>query len=137
MPIVQVSLYNNEDPDKHYDLGRALAPLRDEGVVIIGAGMSGHNLHEARFHWGDPIPQPYIVSFDNALKEAVEGPPADRQARMREATLRPDARKSHPTMDHLMPVYVAAGAAGDEAGEQTWTHCESTMYVFRSPRAVS
>ncbi|KAH8886842.1 Extradiol aromatic ring-opening dioxygenase [Thozetella sp. PMI_491] len=127
VPVVQVSLYHNEDPNKHYELGRAVSTLRDEGVVIIGAGMTGHNLVDARYHWGDPIPQPYIVSFDNALKEAAEAPPAERQARMAEVAQRPDARKSHPTMDHLMPIYVAAGAAGDDVGVQTYTHHESTF----------
>jgi 4,5-DOPA dioxygenase extradiol len=48
IPIVQVSLYDNEDPDQHYKLGQALQSLRDEGILIIGAGMAVHNLQDYR-----------------------------------------------------------------------------------------
>jgi aromatic ring-opening dioxygenase catalytic subunit (LigB family) len=48
VPIVQVSLYNNEDPDQHYRVGQALESLRDEGILIIAAGMAVHNLHDFR-----------------------------------------------------------------------------------------
>jgi len=48
VPIVQVSLYGNEDPDQHYRIGRALEVLRDEGILIIGAGMAVHNLRDFR-----------------------------------------------------------------------------------------
>ena len=48
IPIIQLSLYNNEDPATHYDLGTALAPLREEGIVIIAAGMAVHNLQDYR-----------------------------------------------------------------------------------------
>lgn len=126
-PLVQVSLFNNEDPDAHYRLGRAVASLRDENIVIIGTGMTVHNLRDMRFSWGNPTPLPYSVSFDNALKEAVEADPAVRQERMAAVTKRPDARQAHPWMDHLMPVYVAAGAAGDDKGVQTWTMHEGSF----------
>lgn len=126
-PLVQVSLFNSEDGDAHYRLGRAVAPLRDEGVVIIGTGMTVHNLRDMRFTWGDPTPLPYAVSFDNALKEAVEADPAARQQRMAAVKERPDARQAHPWMDHLMPVYVAAGAAGDDRGTQLWTLHEGSF----------
>ena len=93
---MQVSLYLSEDPDKHYRLGRAVSALRDEGIVIIGAGMSVHNLRDMMRTRGDPTPMPYTVSFDEALKEVVEVPPAERQVRMAEAVKRPDARQAHP-----------------------------------------
>jgi len=121
VPLVQVSLFKNEDPDAHYRLGQAVAALRDEGVVIICTGMTVHNLRDMRLTWGDPKPLPYSVSFDEALKEAVEADPSVRQERMREVTKRPDAKQAHPWMDHLMPVYIAAGAAGDDRGKRTWT----------------
>lgn len=124
---MQVSLFNSEDPDAHYRLGQAVAPLRDSGVVIIGTGMTVHNLRDLRRSWGNPTPLPYAVSFDNALKEAVEGDVAGRQARMAAVTKRPDARQAHPWMDHLMPVYVAAGAAGEDKGLQTWTLHEGSF----------
>ncbi|KAK0613137.1 Extradiol ring-cleavage dioxygenase, class III enzyme, subunit B [Bombardia bombarda] len=121
VPLVQVSLYNNEDPDAHHRLGQAVAALRDDNIVIIGTGMTVHNLGDLRKTWGDPTPMPYAVSFDKALKEAVEADPKERQARMAEVARRPDARRAHPWMDHLMPVYIAAGAAGEDEGVQTWT----------------
>ena len=96
VPIVQVSLYLSEDPDKHYRLGQAVSALRDEGIVIIGAGMSVHNLRDFMLTRGSSTPMPYTVSFDEALKDAVESSPAERQVRMAEATKRPDARRSHP-----------------------------------------
>ncbi|KAL2269472.1 hypothetical protein VTJ83DRAFT_1656 [Remersonia thermophila] len=126
-PLVQVSLFHSEDPHAHFRLGEAVAPLRDEGVVIIGTGMTVHNLRDMRFAWGKPEPLPYAVSFDNALKDAVEADPAVRKDRMAEILKRPDARQAHPWMDHLMPVYVAAGAAGEDRGVQTWTLHEASF----------
>lgn len=58
MPIVQVSLYGNEDPDKHYRVGQVLESLRDQGVLIIGAGMAVHNLHDFRATRGNGPTQP-------------------------------------------------------------------------------
>lgn len=127
VPIVQVSLFGNEDPDAHYRLGQAVASLRDEGIVIVGAGMSVHNLRDFRFTMGSKKPMPYAVSFDNALKEAVEVDPAQRQKTMSDLLKRPDARQAHPTMDHLLPVHIAAGAAGQDKGKQTWTMPEGSM----------
>ncbi|KAJ4416577.1 hypothetical protein N0V85_002239 [Neurospora sp. IMI 360204] len=127
VPLVQVSLFKSEDPDAHYRLGQAVEELRDEGVVIICTGMTVHNLRDMQFSWGDPNPLPYAVSFDNALKEAVEGDAEGRLDRMRAAAKRPDARQAHPWMDHLMPIYVAAGAAGKDKGVQTWTLHEGSF----------
>lgn len=129
-PLVQVSLFHSEDPDQHYRLGQAVAGLRDEGVVIIGAGMSVHNLQDMRktMMSDDPSkPLPYAVSFDNALKEAVEAPVGERQMKMAMVCGRPDAKQAHPWMDHLMPAYVTAGAAGLDAGKQLWTKPEGSF----------
>lgn len=128
MPLVQVSLYKNEDAHAHYALGRAVSALRDQGIVIIGAGMSVHNLRDLwQLFQGQTEPLPYTVSFDNALKEAVEVDPAIREEKMAAVCKRPDAKQAHPHMDHLMPVFVAAGAAGDDWGRQTWTLHEGSM----------
>ncbi|KAK4189228.1 putative ferrous iron binding protein [Podospora australis] len=126
-PLVQVSLFASEDPDAHYRLGQAVQTLREEGVVMIGTGMTVHNLRDMRFAHGSSTPLPYSVSFDNALKEAVEVDPKARQEKMREVTKRPDARQAHPWMDHLMPVYVAAGAGGEDKGKQIWTLQEASF----------
>ncbi|KAI0019051.1 Extradiol ring-cleavage dioxygenase, class III enzyme, subunit B [Xylariomycetidae sp. FL0641] len=133
VPLVQVSLHRGaRDPDAHHRLGAAVAGLRAAGVVVVGAGMSVHNLRDYRSSARGPgggggRPLPYTVSFDEALREAVEAPPHERPARMREVTGRPDARLAHPSFDHLMPLYVAAGAAGEDVGRRTWTLHEGSM----------
>ncbi|KAF1824403.1 aromatic ring-opening dioxygenase LigB subunit [Dissoconium aciculare CBS 342.82] len=123
VPIVQVSLFESEDPDQHYRLGQAIAGLRDEGYQIIGSGMAVHNLYDFRRTMGRPgAVLDYAVSFDEALRVAVEEPaPADRQKAMAELLKRPDARRAHPTFEHLLPIHIAAGAAGESKGRQTWT----------------
>ncbi|EFY87086.1 hypothetical protein J3459_013993 [Metarhizium acridum] len=128
VPLVQVSLFKSESPSAHYALGRAVSALRDEGIVIIGAGMSVHNLRDLHSLFdGDGAPLPYTVSFDNALREAVEADPEEREDKMAAVCKRPDARQAHPYMDHLMPVFVAAGAAYEDRGKQTWTFHEGSM----------
>ncbi|KAF4509006.1 hypothetical protein G6O67_005320 [Ophiocordyceps sinensis] len=128
VPLVQVSLFKSESPRDHYALGRAVARLRQDGIVIIGAGMTVHNLRDMHVVFGgNKIPLPYSVSFDNAVKEAVEVDPSVREDKMAEVCTRPDARQAHPFMDHLMPLFIAAGAAQDDRGRQTWTMHEGSF----------
>ncbi len=128
VPIVQVSLYSSDDPDKHYQLGSAVSSLREEGIQIIASGMAVHNLRDMRFAFsGDGTPLPYTASFDEALKNAVEGDTSSRKDRMRELLKRPDARQAHPSFDHLLPVHIGAGAAGEDTGKQLWTYLEGSM----------
>lgn len=110
VPLVQVSLFHSEDPDMHYRLGQAVASLRDENIVIIGAGMSVHNLRDMWKAMGQPHPMPYAVSFDEALKDAAEAVPEERQARMAEATKRIDARQAHPVRYHV-PCHISLANA--------------------------
>lgn len=72
VPIVQVSLFDSDDPDQHYRLGQAVESLRDEGVQVIASGMAVHNLRDMWAAMSKPTPMPYTVSFDQAMKEAVE-----------------------------------------------------------------
>ncbi|TKA71785.1 hypothetical protein B0A55_04305 [Friedmanniomyces simplex] len=128
VPIVQVSLFDTEDPDQHYRLGQAVSSLRDEGIQIICSGMAVHNLRDMyRAMQQAPKPIPYAITFDQALKEAVETSPESRQQAMNELMKRPDARKAHPTFDHLLPVHVAAGAADNDTGKRVWTMAEGSM----------
>lgn len=135
VPIVQVSIFDSDDPDQHYALGQAVSSLRDEGIQIIVSGQAVHNLRDMWKAFGQPTPMPYSTSFDQALKEAVEQPVEKRQAAMAALLKRPDARKAHPSFDHLLPVYVGAGAAGEDVGRQRWTMLEGSMswaqYEFR------
>lgn len=107
VPVVEMSVERDLDPELHLAAGRALAALRDEGVLIIGSGMSFHDLRafgDARF----TMPS---RAFDLWLTSAVLQPGdvrADRLARWEEA---PSARAAHPTEEHLIPLMVAAGAS--------------------------
>lgn len=127
VPIVQVSLFNSEDPIQHYNLGRAVASLRSQNILIVVSGMSVHNLQDLRLTMADPKPLPYTVSFDEALKDAVTSHPSDREQNMASLLKRQDARSAHPTFEHLLPIHVGAGAAGDDIGQRLWTLQEGSV----------
>jgi aromatic ring-opening dioxygenase catalytic subunit (LigB family) len=112
VPLLQLSMRQGYDVDEHLALGRALAPLRDEGVLIIGSGFSFHNLRL----FGEPGRRP-SAEFEAWLTDAVVAAPiAERSERLRRWTEAPAARVSHPAEDHLVPLFVAVGAAEGEAG---------------------
>ncbi|HEY0625160.1 MAG TPA: class III extradiol ring-cleavage dioxygenase [Allosphingosinicella sp.] len=112
IPVVQLSLRQDLDPAAHVAAGRALAPLRDEGVLIVGSGMSFHNM-AAR----DGRVQRIADEFDNALTAAVEDPdPASREVRLIRWHDLPHARTAHPREEHLLPLMVVAGAGADGPG---------------------
>jgi 4,5-DOPA dioxygenase extradiol len=127
VPVVQVSLFANEDPDQHYNLGRAVSPLRSENIQIIVSGMAVHNLRDMQLGMMSDQPLPYATSFDKALKKAATASTEERQAKMAELLKRKDARRAHPTFDHLLPIFVGAGAASEERGVQLWTLPEGSM----------
>lgn len=107
IPVVQMSLHTSLDPALHLAAGRALAPLRDEGVLIIGSGMSFHNLRA----YGDPRVREPAAQFDRWLVEAAEAPGAQRSNSLAQWQAAPWARLSHPREEHLLPLMVAAGAS--------------------------
>ncbi|OWT59069.1 DODA-type extradiol aromatic ring-opening family dioxygenase [Candidimonas nitroreducens] len=110
VPMVQLSIDAGYDPARHIALGRALAPLRDEGVLILGSGLSYHNLRGL----GEPGRVP-SARFDAWLQDVVvNGPPAQRAERLLDWQQAPSARMAHPREDHLIPLMVAAVAAGEE-----------------------
>ncbi|KAI9716777.1 MAG: hypothetical protein M1812_005117 [Candelaria pacifica] len=127
VPLVQVSLFDTENANQHYRLGRAVSALRDENILIIVSGMAVHNLRDLGGGFRDVEPRSYTTSFDEALKDAVTVDPAEREQRMVELLKRGDARQAHPTFDHLLPIYVGAGAAGDDAGKRLWTLKEGSV----------
>jgi aromatic ring-opening dioxygenase catalytic subunit (LigB family) len=114
VPVFQVSLRSDYDPETHLRLGRALAPLRDEGVLIIGSGSSYHNL---RRFFGSRGRREDAARFDAWLQETLVGSaPAERAQRLLEWERAPAAREAHPQEDHLMPLHVVVGAAAEEPG---------------------
>lgn len=116
IPVVQVSLLDSLDPAVHIALGRALTPLRSEGVLIVGSGMSYHNMQRFQRH-GGPV-DPDSVRFDDWLAEVVAWPWAQREAVLTDWQNAPGARAAHPREEHLLPLHVVAGAAGDGRGER-------------------
>ena len=117
LPVVQMSIRRDFDPAAHVEAGRLLAPLRDEGVLIIGSGLSYHNLRMM----GSPAAHGPSHAFDRWLQESVvEHSGGQRTERLLHWATAPAARLVHPREDHLMPLHVAAGAAEHEAGRMTY-----------------
>jgi aromatic ring-opening dioxygenase catalytic subunit (LigB family) len=112
VPTVQLSLMQSLDPTAHIALGRALAPLRDEGVLIVGSGMSFHNLRTFRDGGGRSDSE----TFDRWLSETAVLEPAERDRRLVQWSHAPSARAAHPREEHLLPLMVVAGAAGEDRG---------------------
>ena len=122
VPTIQVSMRANLDPAEHIALGRALAPLRDEGVLIVGSGLSYHNLRQF-----GPAGTAPSKAFDAWLQDAVvASTPEQRQAKLLEWAKAPAARVAHPREDHLIPLMTAVGAAFDEAA--TCVYHENGVY---------
>ncbi len=117
VPIVQLSLKQGLDPRVHLEVGRALQPLREQGILIVGSGMSYHNLRGFGDQFG-----PASDEFDKWLSDAVCAPGADlRNEKLQQWQSAPHARLAHPREEHLLPLTVAAGAAGDDLGEKIFS----------------
>jgi aromatic ring-opening dioxygenase catalytic subunit (LigB family) len=112
IPVVMLSLRADLDPEFHLRLGKALAPLRDAGVAIVGSGMSYHNLRS--FRSGEDNASKV---FDAWLAEAVTAPPAEREEKLAHWDEAPEARTCHPREEHLLPLMVVAGAAAESVGQ--------------------
>ncbi|AKF11049.1 Hypothetical protein DB32_008198 [Sandaracinus amylolyticus] len=112
VPTVQLSMRRDLDPASHLAIGRALRPLRDEGVLIVGSGMSFHNMRG----FGSPAARAPSAAFDAWMRETVTLDPAARDARLTAWDRAPSARVCHPREEHLLPLMVIAGAAGDDRG---------------------
>ncbi|HMA10551.1 MAG TPA: class III extradiol ring-cleavage dioxygenase [Steroidobacteraceae bacterium] len=111
VPVVQLSLKAGYDPQAHLAAGRALAPLRDEGVLILGSGLSYHNLGE----FGEQAREA-SAAFDAWLQEVLlRASPPERARRLLQWEQAPAARRAHPREDHMIPLLLALGAAEDEA----------------------
>jgi aromatic ring-opening dioxygenase catalytic subunit (LigB family) len=117
IPILQLSLQSGLDPSRHIAIGRALAVLRDDNVLVIGSGLSFHNLSAL----ASPAAREPAAQFDRWLTQttcAMAG--AERDARLSHWALAPFARLCHPREEHLLPLMVAVGAAAGDAGVQAF-----------------
>jgi 4,5-DOPA dioxygenase extradiol len=127
VPIVQLSLFSSDDPDQHFRLGQALSALRCDNIQLIVSGMAVHNLRDYSSSPGSPEPKGYAVSFDEALKDAAAASAVERQEKLADLLKREDVRDAHPSLEHLLPIYVGAGAAGGDAGERIFTLMEGSL----------
>lgn len=128
IPIVQVSLFDSDDPHQHYALGRAVESLREENILIVVSGMAVHNLRDIRFAMMDGSgPLPYVEPFDDALKDATESPVEVREQKMADLLSTRLARMAHPSFEHVLPIHIGAGAAGNDLGKRLWTYPELSM----------
>ena len=117
IPTVALSLAYGLDPAQHLAAGRALAPLRDEGVLIVGSGMSFHNLRA----YFQPQTAERARAFDQWLTEAVTQPGEERTRRLAAWREAPFAAFAHPREEHLLPLMVASGAGGEAPGRQIFS----------------
>jgi aromatic ring-opening dioxygenase catalytic subunit (LigB family) len=109
VPTLQLSLKRGLDPQEHIAIGRALKPLRDEGVFIIGSGMTYHNLRAFT-----PQAAPMAEEFDRWLRQTAIRPEQERNGGLVRWSEAPAARIAHPREEHLLPLMVVAGAAGPD-----------------------
>lgn len=132
VPIVQMSIHRGYDPMAHLEAGRALAPLRDEGVLIVGSGLpTYHDLSSFGRTSAEPSKQ-----FDVWLTDTVVGcAGAERSERLVHWAQAPCARSAHPREDHFIPLLVAVGAAEEDSGfrnyHQTDLFGETTSSGYR------
>lgn len=112
IPIVQISIDETQPAQYHYDLGRKLAPLRDEGILLIGSGNLVHNLHT--YAWGRSNPDPFdwAVRFETFAREAITT--RNHQPLIDYETLGRDAQLSAPTPDHYLPLLYILGAQRED-----------------------
>jgi aromatic ring-opening dioxygenase catalytic subunit (LigB family) len=130
IPVVLLSMKSSYDPLEHIKLGEALAPLRNEGILIIGSGLTYHNMRG----FGRPASYEPSVEFEQYLFEAISSnDPQQRNQALVDWEQAPFARLVHPREDHLIPLMVVVGAAGEDIGQRVFTDTvfEVVMATYR------
>jgi aromatic ring-opening dioxygenase catalytic subunit (LigB family) len=134
VPVVLLSLKSSYDAAEHIRVGEAIAPLRDEGVLILGSGLTYHNMRG----FGQDASTPVAALFEDYLHQAIaQADPATRNKMLVEWQSAPAARLAHPKEDHLLPLMVVAGAAGADRGAQVFIDqaMKVTMASYEFPPA--
>lgn len=128
VPVTQLSIQASLDPAHHARIGRALRPLRRDGVLILASGGAVHNLRQ--FQVDREAPAPWAVSFDDWLADRVAA--GDEAALVDYRATRPDGRMAHPRDEHFMPLFVALGAGGGKgrALHRSFAHGSLSMAAF-------
>ena len=136
MPVVLLSMKSGYSPAEHLAAGAAIRALRDEEVLIIGSGLTYHNMSG----FGQPGSSGVAEVFQRYLEKAVSQPDAaTRDDMLLHWESAPGARRAHPREDHLLPLMVVAGAAGEDRGERVLLdhvmHVDMASYQFPPRRA--
>jgi 4,5-DOPA dioxygenase extradiol len=126
IPVTQLSIQPYLGPEHHWQVGRALQPLRDEGVLILGSGAATHNLG-AFGETYEAAPPLWVKQFDQWLAERISQ--NDVAALLNYRQTAPYAKDNHPTEEHLLPLFIALGAGGDQT-TSTQLHSSYTYGVF-------
>lgn len=127
IPVIQLSLQSRSGPERHFEIGRALAPLREDGVLIVGSGGLSHDLASWRRDYPGGEPH-WVRSFADWMHGAItENRLNDLLANR---SLAPNAVRNHPTEEHLLPLFIALGAGGVER-EPARLHSSVTYGVLR------
>ena len=113
VPVVQLSVQTMMNPRHHIDVGRALSPLTKGGVLIVGSGHLTHNLRDWMMSRGQTAHAPYAQKFQRWVFDRLAAHDVDALTRYRQDA--PDVVRAHPTEEHFLPLFVALGAAGEEA----------------------
>lgn len=112
IPVTQLSVQAARNPAHHYRVGLALTPLREQGTLILASGSFTHNLYEIAGRAHDSPVEPYTEEFTHWMAERIERNDVEELLRYRQ--LAPHAARAHPTDEHLLPLFVALGAAHEE-----------------------
>lgn len=131
VPVVQISLQTHLGARHHLAVGRALRPLADEGVLLIGSGLMTHNLRDRRRD--DGAAERYVIEFRDWIDARIREWDLDTLAEYRRRA--PHAARAHPTDEHFQPIFFALGAAGDRAKpERLYAAVESGVLAMDSYR---
>lgn len=114
IPVFQISIPVQAGPKGAYSLGKALTPLRDEGVMILGSGALVHNLRELR--WNEQTTAPWAKEFEEWVLNHLQDP----ETLMDYRSTAPSGTRAHPSEEHLLPLFVAMGAGADEPHEMLY-----------------
>ena len=123
IPVVQLSLIDGLDPAAHIELGEAIRPILDDDVLVLGSGMSFHNMAGFSMSGGPAAPDPDNISFDQWLEHVCAGDELDsagRRAQLIDWAQAPAANYNHPREEHLIPLHVCFGAAGGTQATRTF-----------------
>lgn len=126
-PVTQLSIQPHFGTSYHLQLGRALAPLRQEGVLILASGTTTHNLRAFGQYAFDAVPPEWVQQFDRWLAEVIAHNNTDALLDYRKQA--PYTTQNHPSEEHLLPLFVALGAGGETA-TGTQLHTSFTYGVF-------